>query len=214
MGNLGSTTLMPKNVETVRRVEKCGSKDIVFILETGDKVELLLDGLSFSTPKVLELTSGDITKGYVDLTVLGPDLGADGVKSLTARLVDISGNAGTASLLTSGAAVNLSAVSSIVGSNGFTVTNSGGATTLTGSAFADTLQGSSAAETIAGGGGDDTISGGGGADLLRGGDGRVDARRGRRAQAQAPQAEASSHGLNPRWQIRLTPLPDWVCPPR
>ncbi|MEI7445692.1 MAG: calcium-binding protein, partial [Burkholderiales bacterium] len=117
---------------------------------------------------VTDLGNGgvDVLKVYAGASVVATVDAAGWVASAA------SSNAGSASLLTSGAAVNLSAVSSIVGGNGFTVTNSGGATSLTGSAFADTLQGSGAAETIAGGGGDDTIAGGGGADLLRGGDGR------------------------------------------
>ena len=140
-------------------------------------------------------TGGDTLTGGTGIDTFNADTGNDTVTDLGNGGVDVlkvyagasvvatvdaagwvasaaSSNAGSASLLTSGAAVNLSAVSSIVGSNGFTVTNTGGATTLTGSAFSDTLQGSGAAETIAGGGGDDTISGGGGADILRGGDGR------------------------------------------
>jgi large repetitive protein len=59
----------------------------------GDKVELLLGGSSFGTPKTVTLSAGDITNGHVDFTVVAADLGADGAKSLSAALTDIAGNA-------------------------------------------------------------------------------------------------------------------------
>jgi VCBS repeat-containing protein len=63
----------------------------------GDKVELLIGGLSFQTPKVATLGNGDILAGRVDFTVLGTELGADGPKSLSAVVTDVAGNRGEAS---------------------------------------------------------------------------------------------------------------------
>ncbi len=63
----------------------------------GDTVELLLGGASFATPKTVTLTPTNVTNGFVDFTVLGTDLGADGAKSLTARVTDQAGNVGAAS---------------------------------------------------------------------------------------------------------------------
>jgi hypothetical protein len=61
----------------------------------GDTVELLIGGASFGTPKTVTLNSTDITNGYVDFTVVANDLSADGAKSLTAKVTDVAGNAGT-----------------------------------------------------------------------------------------------------------------------
>ncbi|MEX0669581.1 MAG: fibronectin type III domain-containing protein [Pirellulales bacterium] len=65
----------------------------------GDAVELLLGGASFSPAKRAVLTGTDITNGYVDLSVTGAELGADGPKSLTARVTDVAGNVSVASSL-------------------------------------------------------------------------------------------------------------------
>ncbi|WP_247878879.1 Ig-like domain-containing protein, partial [Niveispirillum sp. SYP-B3756] len=62
----------------------------------GDSVELLLGGSSLSHATTATLTSTDITNGYVDVTVTAGDLGADGTKTLTARVTDAAGNVGTA----------------------------------------------------------------------------------------------------------------------
>jgi Ca2+-binding RTX toxin-like protein len=69
-------------------------------------------------------------------------------------------NAGTVNITTNGLAVNLGAITG--GTNGYTVTDIGGATSLTGSNKNDSLNG---------GVGNDTITGGAGADVLDGGDG-------------------------------------------
>ena len=63
----------------------------------GDTVELLLGGVSFTTPKTHVLIAGDVTNSYVDFTVSGDDLGADASKSLTAIVTDQAGNIGAAS---------------------------------------------------------------------------------------------------------------------
>ncbi len=76
-------------------------------------------------------------------------------------------NAGTVNLYTAGYAVDLSAVTG--GTNGFSVTNSGGATTLIGSKFSDTLMGGMGSDYRTEQGvtvrGTDTLSGGLGDDV-------------------------------------------------
>jgi hypothetical protein len=63
----------------------------------GDTIELLIGGVSFTTAKTIVLTAGNITAGFVDFSVTSTDLGADGVKSLTARVTDLAGNVGASS---------------------------------------------------------------------------------------------------------------------
>ena len=62
----------------------------------GDTLELLLGGASLphAAPRVLQ--AADITAGYYDFTITAGDLGADGNKTLTARVTDIAGNVGSA----------------------------------------------------------------------------------------------------------------------
>jgi hypothetical protein len=67
----------------------------------GDSIELLLGGSAFSTAKTVQLSSTNITNGYVDFTVLKTDLGSDGAKVLSAKVTDIAGNVGSAGSLTS-----------------------------------------------------------------------------------------------------------------
>ncbi len=76
-------------------------------------------------------------------------------------------NDGASNLITSGMAVDLTAV---VSGNGWTVTASSAAT-LTGSKFNDTLSGGSGKDKLYGGQGDDLLIGGAGADTLTGGAG-------------------------------------------
>jgi hypothetical protein len=64
---------------------------------SGDSVELLLGGASFSPAETVTLSSSDISTGHVDFTVDAADLGSDGSKSLTAQITDAAGNVGTAS---------------------------------------------------------------------------------------------------------------------
>ena len=66
----------------------------------GNTVELLLGGASFATPKRVTVGDADVTNGYVGFTVSGADLGADGSKSLTAKVTDVAGNAATGTALT------------------------------------------------------------------------------------------------------------------
>ncbi|MBB5272028.1 beta strand repeat-containing protein [Quisquiliibacterium transsilvanicum] len=79
-----------------------------------------------------------------------------------------------ADITTNGLAVNLSgAAVSTSGSatQGYTVTNTGGATTITGSAAADSITGGAADDSLVGGDGADTINGSGGNDTLIGAEG-------------------------------------------
>ncbi len=69
-------------------------------VNVGDKVELLLGGASFSTPKLITISDADRTKGYVDFTVLKTDLGNDDNKFITAKITDIAGNSSTSSAVT------------------------------------------------------------------------------------------------------------------
>jgi hypothetical protein len=62
-----------------------------------DKVEILLDGVSFSTPVIQSLSSANILAVSINLTVVNTSgWGADGVKSLSARAIDVAGNIGFA----------------------------------------------------------------------------------------------------------------------
>jgi len=77
-------------------------------------------------------------------------------------------NAGTATLTSAGYGVTLS---SATGSNGFTVTNTGGGTTFDGSASNDSLTGGNGNDTLNGKNGNDTLNGGNGNDSLNGDNG-------------------------------------------
>ncbi|MFZ6819799.1 DUF4214 domain-containing protein [Undibacterium sp. Ji22W] len=61
----------------------------------GDRVEISLSGAAFSTPVVRTLTALDIAGGSVTLTIpTAAGWGADGTKSIAARLIDPAGNIG------------------------------------------------------------------------------------------------------------------------
>lgn len=64
----------------------------------GDIVELLIDENAFSSPVTHVLTGAEVVAGYALLTIGGGDAawGADGNKTLTARVRDAAGNLGTA----------------------------------------------------------------------------------------------------------------------
>jgi Ca2+-binding RTX toxin-like protein len=120
----------------------------------------------------LGIDTFSVGKGTDTITDLGAD-GADilSVSSGAAANATINTawtasaattNSGTANISTNGLVVNLAAVTT--GTNGYKVTNTGGATTLTGSALADTLIGGAGNDTITGGSGNDTINGGDGSD--------------------------------------------------
>ena len=65
----------------------------------GDAVELLIGGVPFATPLVHSVDATDVTNGYVEFTVTDGDLGADGTKSITAKLSDTAGNESTTAAL-------------------------------------------------------------------------------------------------------------------
>ncbi|KAB8041692.1 Ig-like domain-containing protein, partial [Janthinobacterium aquaticum] len=62
----------------------------------GDTIELLLSGAALGTPVLATLTTSDITRGTIDLSLGSNTLGADGSKTVTARVIDVAGNIGTA----------------------------------------------------------------------------------------------------------------------
>ncbi|NDC10700.1 MAG: hypothetical protein EBZ75_15450 [Oxalobacteraceae bacterium] len=59
--------------------------------QQGDVLELLLNGASFPVPKSLTLSGSDVANGFINLTLSGSDFGANGSKSLTAKISDSSG---------------------------------------------------------------------------------------------------------------------------
>jgi len=62
----------------------------------GDTIELLLGGVSLTTSVTKVLNSTDVnTNGFVDLSVTSGELGASGVKTMTAVVTDVAGNIGT-----------------------------------------------------------------------------------------------------------------------
>ena len=65
----------------------------------GDTVQLLLNGSSFSHPLLRTVTSGDIAAQSVSFTVSPGDLGADGLKLISARFDDPAGNSSTGGAL-------------------------------------------------------------------------------------------------------------------
>lgn len=64
-------------------------------VEAGDTVELLLGGVPFTNPLIHIVDASDLVAGYVEFTVSDGDLGADGVKSISAKLSDAGGNEST-----------------------------------------------------------------------------------------------------------------------
>ncbi|MBF0281908.1 MAG: hypothetical protein HQM07_05020, partial [Zetaproteobacteria bacterium] len=70
------------------------------LASAGDSVELTLNNLSFSTPKTVTLTQSDINNGYIDFTITGSELGADGTKTLRATITDVAGNVSSATAVT------------------------------------------------------------------------------------------------------------------
>ena len=92
----------------------------------GDTVELLIDGASFATPLTHVLTAAEIGARKLTLTIPGSDSawGADGSKVISARIIDIAGNAGkaggsrTVRLDTDAPAVQANALSAVAAANG------------------------------------------------------------------------------------------------
>lgn len=65
----------------------------------GDSVELLLDGVSFAHPVIRIVDAADVAAGFVTLDVAAGDLGADGVKNISAHFSDPRGPATTSAAL-------------------------------------------------------------------------------------------------------------------
>ena len=65
----------------------------------GDTVELLLGGAPLAHPVTHTVTAAEVTAGSVNLAVTAGDLGADGVKQISARLSDGLGNSSTTGAL-------------------------------------------------------------------------------------------------------------------
>ncbi|WP_431305308.1 Ig-like domain-containing protein [Sediminicoccus sp. BL-A-41-H5] len=57
------------------------------VVATTDVVQLFLGGQPFGTPKTNTLDGTEVGNGYVDFTVTRADLGVDGLKALTAKIV-------------------------------------------------------------------------------------------------------------------------------
>lgn len=62
--------------------------------KAGDTLELLLDGVPFTTPKIIALSASDIAAGSYNFAINTGELGADEAKSLTANITDVAGNEG------------------------------------------------------------------------------------------------------------------------
>lgn len=103
----------------------------------GDTLELLLGGSSLTHANTQLLDSTDIANGYVDLSITAGDLGADGSKTLTARVTDAAGNVGNAGgslSITLDTGVPTAASPTVTGYN----TSSGGSTHSFSITYADT----------------------------------------------------------------------------
>ena len=62
-----------------------------------DQIEILLGGAAFTTPVYHVLTAGEITAGTANATIdTAAGWGADGVKTISARVNDVAGNVGAA----------------------------------------------------------------------------------------------------------------------
>jgi Ca2+-binding RTX toxin-like protein len=111
-----------------------------------------------------------LTKGATGSEILQVSAGATTDATLKAAWTATadSHNKGTVNLLTTGMAVDLSAVTQ---GQGWSVTNKGVATTITGSLFNDVLTGGTGNDQLMGGAGDDILIGGKGSDSLTGGTG-------------------------------------------
>ncbi len=123
---------------------------------------------------IFNITAGidavlDLGKGGADVlnVAAGATVHATVKAAWTASAATL--NLGTANILTSGFAVNLTAVTL---GNGFNLTSTGPRkSVLAGSGLSDLLTGHNGKDNLSGSSGDDTLAGGRGADKLSGGDG-------------------------------------------
>jgi len=126
------------------------------------------DGIDTFTVTAGTDTITDLGTGGADILTVSSGSTVNATICLAWTATSSSLNSGTTNITTSGMAVNLSAITS---DNGFTVTDTGGATTLIGSYANDTLVGGTGADTLLGGLGNDSLSGSAGNDVLTGGSG-------------------------------------------
>jgi hypothetical protein len=97
IGTVGTTDdNITKNTNPTFRIDF----DVEDGVRVGDSIELLLDGASFGSPVTGTVDATDVSNGYIDLSVTGEDLGADGDKSITAKVTDLAGNTDTTDALT------------------------------------------------------------------------------------------------------------------
>src|SRR5690606_29925397 len=61
-------------------------------VSAGDTIELKSGGASLAHPAIHVVTAAEVTAGVASVTVTSGDLGADGVKTLTATISDTAGN--------------------------------------------------------------------------------------------------------------------------
>jgi hypothetical protein len=86
----------------INAIEKAGAVSVVVDLSgttaaAGDNVQLLIGGVAFSIPVTQTLAAADITAGKITLTIPSTvTWGADGIKTLTAKITDAAGNASPA----------------------------------------------------------------------------------------------------------------------
>ena len=106
----------------------------------GDTVELLLGGAPLAHPVTHTVTAAEVTAGSVNLAVTAGDLGADGVKQISARLSDGLGNSSTTGALS----VTLDSSAPVVA-----IGNPGGATNQPSLILTGTVSGADAGTTIA-----------------------------------------------------------------
>ncbi|RJF99321.1 DUF4214 domain-containing protein [Noviherbaspirillum saxi] len=100
----------------------------------GDTVELLLGGSPFATPVTQVLNAAHVSATNVSIAIpAGANWGSDGSKTLTARVIDVSGNVGSAS---TGLTLNLDTVAPAAGTPAITYTDSGTAGISAGDTFA------------------------------------------------------------------------------
>ena len=133
----------------------------------GAGVDNLTGGAGIDTFTVLNAETATITDlGAGGQDVLTVAVGGTATATINTAWTALATtvNNGAASISTNGLAVSVAAAT---GFNGFTITNTGGATTLTGSSGADTIIGGTGIDTIDGGAGNDILTGNGGADQFR-----------------------------------------------
>ncbi|WMW81726.1 DUF4214 domain-containing protein [Undibacterium cyanobacteriorum] len=105
--------LIPAALNSINSTEKQSGVTVLIDLTgtnaaSGDRVEILIGGASFSTPILQSITTTDISNNLVNAVIPSTaNWGSDGIKLISARIVDVTGNLGPASAAVS---VNLDTV--------------------------------------------------------------------------------------------------------